>query len=57
MNSHKTEGRGSPLGNSYRGTREQRLAKKEARKSSWKWPLLFQYHFKLQERYKVVEEN
>jgi len=36
MNCHKTEGRGNPLG---RGTREQRLAKKEARKSSWKWPL------------------
>lgn len=41
MNSHKTEGRVYPLGSSYRNTREQRLAKKEARKSSWKWPLLF----------------
>jgi len=41
MNSHKTEGRVYPLGSSYTNTWEQRLAKKEARKSSWKWPLLF----------------
>ena len=41
MNSHKTEGRGPPLGYSDRGTREQKLVKKEAGKSSWNWPLLF----------------
>jgi len=34
MNCYKTEGWG------YKGTREQRLVKKEEGESSWNWPLL-----------------
>lgn len=40
MNSHRTEGRGSPLLFCHRGKREQRPAEKEAEGSSQNWPFL-----------------
>lgn len=51
MNCYKTEGWG------YKGTREQRLVKKEEGESSWNWPLLLLLSVYFKVKKKMVEEK